>query len=144
MLRLLGKDKTPLGLLVNCKDICIESDLKTGLKNLSFSYPITDKLANKIQGECYIQTADYEFVVKEVNKESNDWFNVFAKPNIETLSGKPHLHFEGLESKAADIIRLALGTDTGWTVQEVDTFILLDYILSVISSYKIHISTCQH
>ena len=121
MLRLLGKDKTPLGLLVNCKDICIESDLKTGLKNLSFSYPITDKLANKIQGECYIQTADYEFVVKEVNKESNDWFSVFAKPNIETLSGKPHLHFEGLESKAADIIRLALGTDTGWTVQEVDT-----------------------
>lgn len=120
MLRLLGKDKTPLGLLVNCKDVCVESDLKTGLKNLSFSYPITDELANKVQGECYIQTADYEFVVKEVNKESNDWFSVFAKPNIEALSGKPHLHFEGLESKAADIIRLALGADTGWTVQEID------------------------
>lgn len=120
MLRLLGKDKTPLGLLVHCKDVCVESDLKTGLKNLSFSYPITDELANKVQGECYIQTEDYEFVVKEVNKESNDWFNVFAKPNIETLSGKPHLHFEGLESKAADIIRLALGADTGWTVQEID------------------------
>ena len=120
MLRLLGKDKTPLGLLVNCKDVCVESDLKTGLKNLSFSYPITDELANKVQGECYIQTEDYEFVVKEVNKESNDWFSVFAKPNIETLSGKPHLHFEGLESKAADIIRLALGADTGWTVQEID------------------------
>ena len=120
MLRLLGKDKTPLGLLVHCKDVCVESDLKTGLKNLSFSYPITDELANKVQGECYIQTADYEFVVKEVNKESNDWFSVFAKPNIETLSGKPHLHFEGLESKAADIIRLALGADTGWTVQEID------------------------
>ena len=120
MLRLLGKDKTPLGLLVHCKDVCVESDLKTGLKNLSFSYPITDELANKVQGECYIQTEDYEFVVKEVNKESNDWFSVFAKPNIETLSGKPHLHFEGLESKAADIIRLALGADTGWTVQEID------------------------
>ena len=120
MLRLLGKDKTPLGLLVHCKDVCVESDLKTGLKNLSFSYPITDELASKVQGECYIQTADYEFVVKEVNKESNDWFSVFAKPNIETLSGKPHLHFEGLESKAADIIRLALGADTGWTVQEID------------------------
>ena len=120
MLRLLGKDKTPLGLLVHCKDVCVESDLKTGLKNLSFSYPITDELANKVQGECYIQTADYEFVVKEVNKESNDWFSVFAKPNIETLSGKPHLHFEALESKAADIIRLALGADTGWTVQEID------------------------
>ena len=120
MLRLLGKDKTPLGLLVHCKDVCVESDLKTGLKNLSFSYPITDELANKVQGECYIQTEDYEFVVKEVNKESNDWFNVFAKPNIETLSGKPHLHFEALESKAADIIRLALGADTGWTVQEID------------------------
>lgn len=120
MLRLLGKDKTPLGLLVHCKDVCVESDLKTGLKNLSFSYPITDELASKVQGECYIQTADYEFVVKEVNKESNDWFSVFAKPNIEALSGKPHLHFEGLESKAADIIRLALGADTGWTVQEID------------------------
>ena len=120
MLRLLGKDKTPLGLLVHCKDVCVESDLKTGLKNLSFSYPITDELASKVQGECYIQTADYEFVVKEVNKESNDWFSVFAKPNIETLSGKPHLHFEALESKAADIIRLALGADTGWTVQEID------------------------
>ena len=120
MLRLLGKDKTPLGLLVHCKDVCVENDLKTGLKNLSFSYPITDELANKVQGECYIQTEDYEFVVKEVNKESNDWFNVFAKPNIEALSGKPHLHFEALESKAADIIRLALGVDTGWTVQEID------------------------
>ena len=64
MLRLLGKDKTPLGLLVHCKDVCVESDLKTGLKNLSFSYPITDELANKVQGECYIQTEDYEFVVK--------------------------------------------------------------------------------
>ena len=120
MLRLLGKDKTPLGLLVHCKDVCVESDLKTGLKNLSFSHPITDELASKVQGECYIQTEDYEFVVKEVNKESNDWFSVFAKPNIETLSGKPHLHFEALESKAADIIRLALGADTGWTVQEID------------------------
>ena len=120
MLRLLGKDKTPLGLLVNCKDIIIESDLKTGLKTLSFSYPITDDLANKIEGETYIQTEDYEFVVKEVNKSNNDWFSVSCKPNIETLIGKPHLKFESLEGTAANCIRLALSSDTGWIVEEVD------------------------
>ena len=119
MLRLLGKDKTPLGLLVNCKDICIEGDLKTGLKNLSFNFPITNDLANKIQAECYIQTEDYEFVIKEVNKEDNEWFSIYAKANTEALTGKPYLNFVALESKAADIIRLALGVDTGWTVEEV-------------------------
>lgn len=120
MLKLLGKDKTSLGLLVNCKDVCVESDLKTGLKSLSFSFPITDELANQIQGECYIQTEDYEYIIKEVNKENNDWFSVYCKPNIENIEGKAVRNFAALEAKAVDILRLAV-LDTGWTVQEINS-----------------------
>ena len=120
MLRLLGKDRTPLGILVNCKDVVIEKDLKTGLRTLSFSYPLTADLANRLEGETYIQTEDYEYVVKEIGKSNNEWFSVNCKPNIETLIGKPHLKFESIEGTAPNCIRLALSSDTGWTVQEVD------------------------
>lgn len=119
MLKLLGKNKNPIGLLLNSKDLCIESDLKTGLKSLSFSFAINDELASKIEGETYIVTDNYEYIVKEINKEKNEWFSVYCKANIEALTGKPHLNFAALESTAADIIRLAI-LNTGWTVEEVD------------------------
>lgn len=142
MLKLFNSKKTPLCLLSDCKDIEIESDLKTGLKNLSFSYPINGENIQLIQEEGYIQTEDYEFVIKEINKDDESFVSIFCKPNIENLLGKQHLKFESLNSKIVDCIRLS-ALDTGWTVQEIDKIGKVRTIRKEFGSTFDIISDCQ-
>lgn len=95
------------------KDLCIESELEKGYKTMSFS--ISASKANGIMEEGYIQTEDYEYVIKEFNKENNDYYFVYADASIEELQKTPLRNFESLTQTAEHTIELAIG-GTRWAV----------------------------
>lgn len=94
------------------KDYCIESELSTGDKTLSFLYPLN--LAKEIKEEGYIRNKTDEFVIKEVSTQGQ-WKTIKAKLNVEDLEGKVFESFETVNENITDCINLALA-GTGWIV----------------------------
>ncbi|ADL50566.1 phage tail spike protein [Clostridium cellulovorans] len=111
--------------LTNYKDLKIEREL-SGDENLSFSYPHNDDKYTFIKEECYLRTAQNEYVIKEINV-NDDWTEVVAKVNVEALKGTPFGHFQvneltlpsatidSIKKACANTINLALA-GTGWTI----------------------------
>lgn len=116
MLKLYDKSKKFLEPIVDHKDLCVETELETGVKTLSFQLPLTTHNLKLIQEEMYIQTKDYEYVIKEVNLEGNAFFDIFCSPNIETLSGTSFRLYEAIDATIAEMVAKAI-EGTGWTAQ---------------------------
>lgn len=98
------------------KDYCIESELSTGDKTLSFLYPLN--LAKEIKEEGYIRNKTDEFVIKEVSAQGK-WKAIKAKLNVEDLEGKVFEAFDTTNETITDCINLALA-GTGWIVGTCD------------------------
>ena len=71
MLKIFDQHKNPLGYITKYTDLCIESDLFTGDKTLSFTYRA--KKGKDIQNEFYVETKEDRYVVKEVGVSSDDF-----------------------------------------------------------------------
>lgn len=121
MLRLFDRNHVGQGILNNCSDMVIESTLKTGQKTIQFKVASTNPLVNKIEEEGYLQTEDYEFVIKEFNKQNNDFYEVAAKANVELLTGAPIENFESTTKSVGDVVALALAYTSEWTYQNHST-----------------------
>ncbi|WP_341478638.1 phage tail spike protein [Clostridium saudiense] len=116
MLQLYGLTKNKLQGLKQYKDYCIESELSTGDKTLSFLYPLN--LSKEIKEEGYIRNKTDEFVIKEVSTQGN-WKSIKAKLNVEDLEGKVFELFDSTNEIITDCINLALA-GTGWIVGTCD------------------------
>lgn len=121
MLRLFDRNHVGQGILNNCSDMVIESTLKTGQKTIQFKVASTNPLVNKIEEEGYLQTEDYEFVIKEFNKQNNDFYEVAARANVELLTGAPIENFEAKTQGVGDVVALALAYTSEWTYQNHST-----------------------
>ncbi len=99
--------------LVQYQDLVIESVLKYDDKTLSFSIPI-DAMPDELMHENFIRTQQDEFVIKEINTDS-DLVSVKAKLNIDELEGTFFENFYTSEQTIKQAMQLAL-SGTGWTV----------------------------
>lgn len=99
--------------LVQYQDLVIESVLKYDDKTLSFSIPI-DAVPDELIHENFIRTQQDEFVIKEINTDS-DLVSVKAKLNIDELEGTFFENFYTSEQTIKQAMQLAL-SGTGWTV----------------------------
>lgn len=68
-------------------NVKVETSLKTGTKSLSFDLPLTKTNIELITEEGYIETKDYNYIIKEIEMKKNNLFSVYCKPNIEDLTG---------------------------------------------------------
>lgn len=114
MLKLFDRNHNPLDILTGYKDCYIEEVLKTGTKNIGFSISSTNPLVDKIEEEGYLQTEDYEFVIKEYIKQNNDFYEVFGQANIEALAGTPIQKFSSETHSVADTVGQALAHVPSW------------------------------
>lgn len=115
MLRLFDRNHVGQGILNNCSNTVIETTLKTGQKTIQFKVASTNPLVDKIQEEGYLQTSDYEFVIKEFNKQNNDFYEVAAKANVELLEGAPIESFVSETQNVGDTVALVLAYTSQWT-----------------------------
>lgn len=114
MLILHDNSKTNKYPLDNYKNYYVESILKSGDRNLGFSIPLSQKYANLISEQSYIENEEDFFVVKSIT-DTNGNKQITAKLDLEDLEGKEWENFESVEQTIADCMRLAIA-GTGWTV----------------------------
>lgn len=76
-----------IGKIENVIDPKVEISLETGTQSLSFSLPLTTEYIEMISEEGYIETPDYNYVIKEIEMNDKTIFSVYCKPNIEELTG---------------------------------------------------------
>lgn len=114
MLKIYDQNHNAIGHIKKYKDLCIESDVKTGDKTMSFTYLARH---HEIRNEYYIDDGTDEYVVKEVPSNSDGFPQIVAVLNLEDLEAKPWGSFSVENSTIDDAARLALA-GTGWTVGE--------------------------
>ena len=105
------ENKYPLS---NYKNYSIKNVLRYGDKELRITIPINSKYAYLVEEEMYIRNKTQEFVIKEVNPSDN-YIEIVAKLNIETIEGKTWETFESKEATITDCINTALA-GTWWQV----------------------------
>lgn len=116
MLKLKDKNKKIITGLTNYKDLCIESNLSTGDKKLSFSLYKKDKFYGFIEEECYIETKTQEYVIKARDVGVN-YTRFDCALNLEELEANVFDRFESVEQSITSSLNLAI-VGTGWTVKD--------------------------
>ena len=100
------------------KDMCVSTVLKTGLKNLSFKLPVTDEYLSMISEEYYVHTQDYNYVVKEIVMDTNDFFTVYCNADVEDLKGNILPTFDAIDINIIACIEKAINQlSLPWTVE---------------------------
>ena len=113
MLKIFDQHKNPLGYITKYTGLCIESDLSTGDKSLSFTYRA--KRGKGIQNEFYVETKEDRYVVKEVGVSSDDFPSYTCQLDLEDLEAEMLETFSAIDVTLTDAANLALA-GTGWTV----------------------------
>lgn len=128
MLRIYDTKNTFLKLIDKCKDACVISDLKAGTKTLSFKLPQTDENLALISEEYYVETADYRYVIKEVNMNTNSFFEIHTKPDLEGLKMNLVPVYDVIDINIEAALKKAV-LNTGW---------IIDYQASYLNAVEYH------
>ena len=110
MLRVYDQNKQQIGYIAKYKDLCIESDLLSGDKSLSFTY--CDRNSKQIRNEYYIETEKDRYVVKDVDLSSDNYPAFQCQLDLEAYMLEA---FSAMNTTLTDAARLALA-GTGWVV----------------------------
>lgn len=116
VLKIYDKTHNLIGYIRKIRDVCTESTLEDGSETLSFTY-----LAqyHNLDTEYYVETADGEYVIKEISESSDGFPEFIAVQNREELWAKDYKTFSVKESTVYDAARLACA-GTGWVVNVPD------------------------
>lgn len=112
LLKIYDKTHKLIGYIRKIRGLCIESSVEDGNETLSFTY-----LAqyHSLDTEYYVETADGEYVIKELSESSDGFPEFVAAQNREELWAKDYKTFSVKDSTIYDAARLACA-GTGWTV----------------------------
>ena len=99
--------------LRNCRVI---EDLTTGYKNLVFEVPCSPLNLQSFVEENYIETSDYNYVIKEVNVQNNDFFTVYCNPDLDDLQEVFQI-FDLYELSLEDGYKYCLSKTVDWDVE---------------------------
>ena len=111
MLKLYDKQMNFIKTIAEYSELQITEELNTGYKVAQFQLPYEVGL---VQEEQKIEINDYLYVVKEVNMEDNDYYEVFCKPYWGKLLGK---HIDSLTgySYSLQVCLDEVLAETDWT-----------------------------
>ncbi len=115
MLKIYDQNKQYTGYISKYKDLCIERELSTGDRALSFTYCAKGK-KKKILNEYYIETQEDWFVVKEIDESSDGYPTYRAELDLEELESYMHQTFKAIDAQLIDAARVAVA-GTGWTIE---------------------------
>ena len=116
VLKIYDKTHNLIGYIRKIRDVCTESTLEDGSETLSFTY-----LAqyHNLDTEYYVETADGEYVIKEISESSDGFPEFIAVQNREELWAKDYKSFSVTDSTIYDAARLAC-SGTGWVINVPD------------------------
>lgn len=115
MLKLYNKAHTFVGYINQFRDRKIESQVASGDKSMSFT--LLEDIT--IENEFYIRDEKDEYVVKEIDRESNAFPVIYCALNLEELEGKAWKTFSVTNVTIEEAARTAIN-GTGWIVSASD------------------------
>lgn len=110
MLKLYDTDHEFCAYLMAYKDLCIDTDLNTADKELTFTY----LKPGVIQNEYYVETDSDRYVVKELHP-SEEGTDVVCQLDLEALEADVFEKYTAVDNTIGQMANLAL-VGTGWTV----------------------------
>lgn len=115
MIKVFDTNYNFLDICYTYKDIYTMESLSTGLKTLCFQAPCLEHYINLLQEEFYIETEDYNYIIKEVNYNGNDFFTVYASADVEDIGGSTFMVFDFFEGTIRSAYEYCL-QNTPWIV----------------------------
>lgn len=116
-MQIFDENKNRIGILTGYKERSITTTLDSGDKELSFQYPASGALADKLKTECYIRTKTDEYVLKQID-EADDFNTYTATLNVEELESKVFkTGFESVEKTIQESLETAF-SGTGWGIRK--------------------------
>jgi len=119
LIKLYDKQMNFIRTIVEAKDLQITEELETGYKIAQFQLPYS---VGFIQEEQKIEIDNYIYVVKEINMEDVDYYEVYCKPYFSGLLGKHIDSLTGYSYSLSTALAEVL-EDTGWTYQFMEDII---------------------
>ncbi len=142
LLRIYNTSRNCIAGVVNHSDLKIETTLKMGVKQMSFTCPVEDGM--RIKNEYYIYALDDQYVVKENAKAKPGYRKIVAELDLEDIKGKAYVNFQtksGGET-AKECAGKALA-GTGWScVSDIDDR-KRNLALNNVSAYKVLEAICE-
>ena len=135
MLILFDLNNVKIAGLTKYKDLSIDKEINVE-DTLSFLYPTLDKNTILIQEECYIQTSENKYIVKEVNYSDDDWTQFICKVDIESIKGTKVNYIETTQLECRDCANTGLA-GSGWVVGDCTVTLLRDVKKLNCSSYDV-------
>lgn len=114
MLKVYNYKNEFMGIVESEKDSYTMEVLATGLKTLCFKAPCREEYFTMLSEENYIETKDYNYVIKEVNYDGNDFFTVYATANIEAIGGIVFPHFDVFHKSLKEAYEYCLQRSAPW------------------------------
>ena len=138
MIKIYDSEKNFLKLIDICKDMRIVSKLDTGYKKMSFRLPINDENLSIVKEEGYVSTADYNYVIKEVNENDHDFMTVYCNPDIEALKYSFIPVYDIIDKTIQQALESAVTAAEGWSVDYQCTYInAVEYHLLRTTPYEV-------
>ena len=126
IIKCFDKDMTFLTTLSNYREAIITQELQTGYKTLQLLIPYSLGL---LQEEQKIELDNYLYVIKEVNTNNNDYYQVYCKPYFSDLLSKSIDHLTGYNMVLDDCLRTVF-EGTEWTYK-IEGLIAGSYTISI-------------
>ena len=99
----------------NLTNIYTTDALDTGQRTLCFQAPCSEQFLSCLVEENYIETDDYEYVIKEIKSNNNKYFTIYCSANIEDIKGSVFLYFDCYDKNLKQGYEYCL-SNTDWTV----------------------------
>ena len=99
----------------NLNNIYTTDTLSTGQRTLCFEVPCDETYINYIDEENYVETDDYNYIIKEIKSNNNKFITVYCSADIEAIKGLIFLHFDCYEKNLEQGYAYCLAS-SGWTV----------------------------
>lgn len=97
------------------KNIYTVDTLSTGQRTLYFEVPCLEANLDYLVEENYVETDEYNYIIKEIRMDNNKFFKVYCSADIEQIKGRVFLYFDCFDKNLEQGYQYCLnGTD--WSV----------------------------
>ena len=95
------------------KDVYTTDSLDTGWRSLCFKVPCKPEYIYYLDEENYLETEDYNYVIKEIKSEDNLYLTIYCQPDIDSLKSQVHQYFDVNQKSVKQAYEYCL-QDTDW------------------------------
>lgn len=101
----------------NLQNLQLHEVLETGLASMNFEVPCGEPYVSALRLERYIQSSNYEFIIKMIEYTEDNMIAVDCKANIEELEGCAVPVFDAFNKTSKEFYEYCVSFVPSWTIK---------------------------